>query len=242
MALINPKPSNIFETYDYLDTATGLGYKRYFPFVVSGATGTTEYRLTDQAIKSGKTSLSISGAFTTGAMHEWGHWDFDQPFFYQLDNPRIIEGDAFISVCQGHYNFSPATFAAQQMKTAVEFYLVRNGTATFLCSGSSLIWGHEKDYYQGGSPPKQATSKDLCIKTTFPKTRLKKNDTLRARFIMYYRNNGFAGDCGPYNIGMGCDPLGRADVEPSLNWSFRIVNAISGSTCTTIDIPFKIIR
>lgn len=242
--LINPRPG-IQETYDFLDTSSGIGYKRYFPFlVVSGVTlaPPNQYpipyqcKITDKEVGSARTmaEISFSTIDTTTPVPVY-QVDADIPYTFQTDTPRVLQGDAYVSLTQGVYNQSAQ--GAALFKSEVEFYRVRSGVPTALCSGSSITWGNTAyaDYPLSIAPSKEG-SHNLCIKATFPKTQIKKNDSLRVRFRMLCADPGYGSRV--QWIGFGTDPRGRYNGESDMP---KILLA-SGSTLTTVDLPFKIIQ
>lgn len=222
--VVQPSPPAV-ATYSYVDLASGTGYIVFYPGN-SGNIAGDEYFMSNNLFYSQKTlrdEISSGGANALVCAQ-----DFDVLF----NLPRIIKGDAIISLPMGVQ--SPAasqTYQCQPIITLV--HVDTGGTPTELAMTSGANWTTaviDTNVYAYNM---------ANIKVTVPQKHFKKGETLRVHVAL------LAGGASVGKYFFGHDPQNRASSdynteEYPVDATYTPLTWGTDPSICTVQIPFKI--
>ena len=209
-------------SYDYVDFASGTGYVTFHPGKVAGPA----YIMSPSVFYSDGVTTTGTGDYATYTQI------LDLDFDVELNLPRTIEGDCFISVPMGVVPGPADTLTTFGLKYTATVRKVVGGTEEDLGTADCTPYSLTAVSNDGTHP----ISRHAAVKITLPRTHFKSGDVLRLNIVLF----GKANNTGVW--GIGHDPRNRDD--DTLNNTGTVANVVilTAETDSRMDflVPFKL--
>lgn len=208
-------------TYDYTDIASGVGYSIFYGGHMGEVTSSGSWLLSDNEFYS-------NDIVTKERTDSSGAWELviDKDFDVTFNLPRVVRGDAIISIPSG---MSQQATSTDEFRHDIFIYRVRDGAPTYLISGSSIV--HKHTSAGAAETFSEIGTNELAI----PETTFKKDDTLRLNVVMMQKGSPAA---QPTVYGIAHDPKNRNDPRATAATGKVILDTTD--TVLEFHVPFKL--